>query len=439
MGAMSNSRTLFPTAVCVASVLLLGKAVAAERAPDSVALACKVQLVNSHASEGQQEAVRVKVAGREVALDHTEWPADRLRVYAKDAASVLVAIAYVEGSQHEPRGSGALWRVPCAPDGAPQKVVTIDGADFGHSALARGGRTLFFTGEEGVFALDLRTWKSRRLTRATNPFCAENSVPTRDVVGELSANGALLFDRGCGLGFGWHAQAMRLRNPESARPEAEAAPRPPLAAVAVDASGGIWLSDGWCEDPSTFQRLLHSSDRGQHWQSVPVKRDPKIPAQEQPIRQVIVDGRDAKALLVFTRSCVESGQHTEPAWIYVTEDGGATFRAAGVPPGIPGAAGKWPAAEADPFYAISAQQGSLSDLVLFGQSTEVMGKAIARWESHDRGRTWKSIAAQKMPFEELPVPPSFATFADWKVTIENDGLHLSGPGMTGRPRIYPRR
>jgi hypothetical protein len=408
---------------------------------DGSGLACSVDLIEPHQEgeeEKSEELVRVRVRGRKIVLEHAAAPVESLRVYPADATSVLVAAAYTESATHEPRGSSFLWRVPCDSATPPVKVAHIEHADFGHSALAADGRMLFYTGVDGVFSLDLHSWKSRRVTRPTFPYCTESSVDARDVVIERTADGSLLLDRGCSYEWEWHSQSVLLRRPESAKPVIAPAPRPRLASVAIDAGGGIWLSDGQCDDRRTYNSVLHSTDHGEHWGRVPVKRDAKIPFVDQPVRQVIADNKNPKLLLVFTLSCDHGGQHTEPAWIYVTEDGGTTFRPVGVPPGIPNAANSQPGFESDPFYAVSAPQGSLSDLILFGQTTdETTGAGIGRWESHDRGRTWKPMASVRTRFEDLPKSALSATHADWKVTIEQDGLHLFQQGK--HKRIHPPR
>jgi hypothetical protein len=401
-------------------------------------LACKVDLLAPPAEATVDAPVRIKVNGHELSLGRTPMNAESLRVYPADAASVLVAIVYVGSSEGDPNGGNSLWRVPCAAGGQPSKVAQSEGADFGHSALAADGRQLFYTGADGIFALNLRTWKSRRLTTAAFAYCKENEMTARDVVGELTPGGDLLFDRGCHYAWQWHGKGMRLRRPDSRKPVAQAAPRPPLPAVAVDAAGGIWLSDGWCEDRSTWQRLLHSSNRGQHWSVVGVKPDPKLPVGQGIIRQIIADTKNPKALLVFVQSCESSDQHTAADWIYVTEDGGAAFRAVAIPPGLADVQGQGPLYEANPLFAVSAEEGSLSTLTLYGDSADRLAGAIGRWSSRDLGRTWKPSRPIKMRIESLPTSPARASFHDWQVTIEPDGLRLSQPGKAAS-LIYRRR
>jgi hypothetical protein len=382
----------------------------------------------------QTTPVKVKVGGRVFVLEKENGErAESLSIYPADATSVLVAIIYRDNAE-QPCGSETLWRVPCDSAKALEKFADVEGADFGHSALARSGRTLFFTGADGVLALDLVTGKSRRVTHPTFPYCTETVLRAIDVVLEVDTDGTLFVDRGCSYEWHWHSQGMKVRNPESAKPVTVRITQLALTTVAVDAGGGIWLSDGDCHDSRTDNLLRYSPDRGQHWRKVLVKGAPGIPWVDQPVWTILTDNKNPKALLVFQMSCISNGQHTEAAWSYVTEDGGATFRPIGLPPGItPDDEGKGPEAETDPLFGIAALRGSLSDLILFSS-----GSLTGPWKSRDLGRTWKQVPLRAIPFKDPPDPQRSATFANWKVTIERESLFLSVEGEPGRTRIYPR-
>jgi hypothetical protein len=222
---------------------------------------------------------------------------------------------------------------------------------------------------------------------------------------------------------------MLLRRPATARAAVELAPRPPFASIAVDASGGLWLADGLCDDRTTFGRVLFSSDHGDHWRKVPVKT-----REEQPIREVIADRKNPGSLLVFSYACGSSA-HTDPGWIYVTADGGKTFRPINVPSGIRKDDEGGPASEQDPLQAIMAPEGDIGHLILYGASEAVAGDAIARWESNDAGRSWKTVA----PVKAVPGPASKkAVLGEWTLTIQKDGLYRSRGGNAAVP-VYPRR
>jgi hypothetical protein len=407
--------------------------------------ACAIRLAPEGGAGGRAGGVRAVVGEgkgeREITLDGGGGRAEALRLYPGDARAVLVAVVYAGGDRSEPAGSDTLWRVPCgAGAGGPAPVKRMAGADFGHSALSPDGRTLWFTGPDGVYALDLRTRKARRLTRAASPDCARQGVRARDVVRGAGDRDALLFERGCGYEWKWHAAEMVLRGPGAARMTVEPVPRTRVAAVAVDAAGAIWLSDGVCRDRSTWNRVLRSTDRGASWTSVPVKQDPALPFVDQPVRQIIADRARPGALLAFTESCDDGGQHTEPAWIYVRDGDGQAFRAIAPPPGLPGADTGRPGREADPLYAVAAPTGSLAELIVYGQSNDLLGDAIARWQSRDAGRSWLRLAPVSMAAAGLPAPLPSATFGAWKVAIAEDrqALVLTEPP---RPpvRIYPPR
>jgi hypothetical protein len=405
-------------------VLLLacGAAGLGLRGPADPTPACKVELAPASAAFH----LRVRVGERELDLGPVDWEPKELRVYPDGTGAVLVAYRGSDGET--PQGGSTLWRIPCA-EGPADRFAEMEGADFGHAALAPDARTLFFTGPDGVFALDLATRATRRITRASSPYCEKNDVDTRDVV-EGWEEGALHVERGCGYEHGWHAQSMRIEEPGAARATVLPAPRAPLAAVAVDAGGGLWLSDGSCEDPSTFGRVLFSPDRGAHWRNIPVARAARFPVQ--PIRQVIADRTAPGAVLFFTMSC-GSAAHVDPAWVFVTEDGGRTSRPIAVPPGVPTGEERGPASEQDPIQAVEAPDGSLSYLVLYGQSEQVTGDRVARWESRDGGRSWTSLA----PVRAAPEPtPQAAAAGGLSFAIRRDGLYRSGGGEPPL-RVYP--
>jgi hypothetical protein len=348
-----------------------------------------------------------------------------LRVYPSGPEAILVV--HVERDPTGPQGSSTLWRVPCA-GGPAEPFVHIDHADFGHSALAADGRTLFFTGESGIFSLDLKKRTSRRLTRSTFPDCSRNEVPSHDVVVGFTDPRTLAFERGCGYMWTWYGQDMLLRDPGTSRMTALPATALPTS-VAVDHDGGLWLADGTCRDNSTFGRLLFSPDRGETWRKVPLRE-----IGEHPVREVITDRTKAGAWLVFTLSC-GNGQHLEPGWVFVTEDGGKTMRPVEAPPGIPAREDGYPQDEQDPLQAVVAPDGTLGHLLLYGESNKATGDMLARWESRDGGRTWKSLAPVAKPPE---AHPSAITLGDAQFAIRKDGLYRAEKGQAA-VRVYPRK
>lgn len=388
--------------------------------------ACKVELV---ATDPSLWEVRIRVGTSELSLGTSNTLAQELVVYPAGPDAVLVA--YASSNEHGPSGGPKLWRVTCTSPRA-EVFACMQDADFGHSALSPDKRTLLFTGLDGIFSLDLQTRTTRRLTQAPPlAHCDLNDQPfAQDVVGRFIDRHTLTFQRGgpCGYEAEWEADEMLLRNPGTARAVVEPAPRPPFPSVAIDASGGFWLADGLCKDRETYGRILFSADHGDHWRKIPVKT-----REEQPMRQVIADRQQPGSILVFSYAC-DSGAHMDPGWIYVTHDGGKAFYPIAVPAGIREREGDGPASEQDPLQAITAPDGRIAHLILFGYRGGLPDDTLDRWESTDAGRTWKSVAAVKAA---PPPPPPTATFGEWTLTIRKDGLYRArggGPAV----RIYPK-
>lgn len=357
------------------------------------------------------DVVRVSVGSREATLDHAVPYPDELRVYPAGASAVLVA--YAARTEHGPTGSATLWRVACKA-GAPEPIAHVEGADFGHSTLSPDGRTLLFTGPDGVFALDLTTRKTRRLTQAALDYCQRNQIGTRDVVGGFVAPETLSFERGCGYEHEWHATAMLMRDPLSRR--ASIAPAPiPFQSIATDAGGGLWLADGVCGDASTYGRVLVSRDQGDHWQRVPIKM-----FADAPVREILTDATKPNSILVFSFGCA-SDAHQDPGWVYASDDAKA-FRPIKVPPGI-NASDDAPASEQDPVLGVIAPDRDLRHLLLYGGNGDVAGVsggAVAVWESRDGGQHWKRLDNVKsVPTQGAQT----ATIGDARFTIRADGLY----------------
>lgn len=380
---------------------------------------CQVDRLTS----GEGLRVSISTDGRVLSLAPLDEPPQDLRVYPAGPDAVLVA--YAGAGEHGPYGSSTLWRIPCAAGGA-EAVAHIGGADFGHAALSRDRRTLFFTGEDGIFALDLTTFQARRLTQAKRDTCVRNHVAARDVVGGFADARSLSYETGCAFEHEWNAVPMLLHNPGTARMTSQAVPRPPPSSFALGPDGQIWLADGSCAEPATYGRVVVSSDHGDRWRRVAVKT-----LAAQPVRQVILDRSHAGTALIFTASC-GSAAHTEPGWIYLTDNGGKTFRPIAVPPGIPDENGR-PAGEQDPIQAVAAPDGMLNHLVLYGRSSEVLANQTARWESRDGGRTWQPLA----PVASAPRPTvPMATIGGAELAIRKDGLYRTRRGEAP-VRVYP--
>lgn len=405
----------FPRGGVVAvAFVLVALAAPARGAPKP---ACAVVL-----SPAVPNEVHVNVAGRDVLLERTESAAVEARMFPAGAGAVLVS--WAGRDEHGPLGSSSLWKVACKAGGA-EVVAHHEGADFGHAALSPDAKSLFFSGPDGIYALDLARKTERRLTQASSGYCAENHVEARDVVGRFVDRRSLSFERGCGYEHAWNADRMVLRDPGTPRMTVGRAPRPPFGGIAADAGGGLWLVDGLCDDASTFSRVLFSADRGDHWQKIPVKM-----LFDQPVRQVIADREKPGAVLVWSWGCT-SDAHQDTGWVYVTTDGGKSFRRVTVPPGIPSSGGE-PAAEQDPIAAVEAIEGSIAHLVLYGRRAP--GGPMLRWESIDAGKTWSApVVAGSVPQVRMTI----ATVGETKFEIRADGLYRMTSGKPAS-RVYPR-
>src|SRR4029077_19656033 len=121
--------------------------------------ACTVQLEPPDPRTRPAQEVRVRVRGHEVSLGKPDsFPAE-LAVHPAGPQGVFVAYAGTNG--HGPSGSSTLWQISCV-DGRAEVVARVPNADFGHSALSPDGRSLLYTGPDGIFALDLKTRQTRR-------------------------------------------------------------------------------------------------------------------------------------------------------------------------------------------------------------------------------------------------------------------------------------
>jgi hypothetical protein len=135
-----------------------------------------------------------------------------------------------------------------------------------------------------------------------------------------------------------------------------------------------------------------STNDGRNWHTVHIGM-----STPQPVRHILADQFHPGAALILTWAC-GSESHVDPAWIYLTEDGGNSFRAIAVPPGIPAGSKGGPASEQDPLRAVFAPDGTLSRLILYGESDQVMANRVGRWESRDGGRSWAVLP----PVDRVP-------------------------------------
>ena len=321
--------------------------------------ACKATI-----DDRSQELYRLIVNGVDIdetlAREPGPWPGLGTVVYPRSATSVLVSWT-IPGHYGAPAGSERLLEVDCANPKAKRVVFTLAGADLGHSALTADGKTLYFSGPDGIAALDLPSMKVRAVTTPpTLPQCRDDlpdeythPYRQRDAVISLDEQeDALLFQRGgnCGSEGDWEAATLFLDHP--AHPtSAPRAPRP-AAAVAVDAKGVLWASDGSCSEA----RLWHSADRGTTWSAVKIAEHDSAPGT------ILPDARRADHLAVLTGACDIRGP-TFGERIYVTADGGATWTDLPYPSEL----GEVPPGHAPLGLVLGLKAGSTDHLVLWGK------------------------------------------------------------------------
>ena len=239
-----------------------------------------------------------------------------------------------------PELDGRLWEITCG--GSPKAAVFFEeeGADLGHAALSPNGKTLYYSGVNGVMALDLAERKARRLTR-TPPVDArtcgdavEPGATMRDVVQGLSKDGrALRFERGapCGYGGGWSARPWILARPDEPGLARVRAPRP-VASVAADAkSEALWLADGGrCDEPGAYDHqtigaVWRSLDAGVTWSQVAV--DVGYGADEMvTAARVVLSSPRPGHVAVLSQLCTTSAATTGGS-VFFTRDHGDTWEA----------------------------------------------------------------------------------------------------------------
>jgi hypothetical protein len=211
-----------------------------------------------------------------------------------------------------PGGSPSLWRARCG-GATVTEVARVAGADFGHAALARDGRTLLFTGADGAAALDLDGGTVHAITHAVAPAgCPRATEPPRDLVRALRrGDGELLLARGAACGdSGYLAETVHVADPLGPRPT-EHAPHP-IVALANDGAGTLYLAD---ETPGVLWR---SSDAGATWN--------RLSAGDAAIAEVLVDVHRPSHLAVRTRP-----QGALGGWLLLSEDGGQSWRSIAQP------------------------------------------------------------------------------------------------------------
>jgi hypothetical protein len=278
---------------------------------------------------------RVLVDGKPTGLRGPVEPPMRVRSFAWDEASILLAV----GSSHPwwPRGGydeevrgDILWRVPCARPEDRSVELQIEGAEFGWAALAPDGLALAFT---------LRGSAAQRFDFAADDFgplgtapniercwMAEGPVATEEFVVDWVGEDALLVYNGGPCGFEAEFEGRGLVIEDSAgavtrRPSGYVGP------VVADSEGRLWLGNGGlCAEQQTVRDrgapgLWRSEDRGESWSYLP------IAGIDNGVAAIWTAAEDPDRLLVQAACCYRSAADTcGGGELMRSEDGGASWK-----------------------------------------------------------------------------------------------------------------
>ena len=158
--------------------------------------------------------------GLDASPDYQHWKDAHAEVWARDAKTILLAWG-MPGHRGAPDGSDALYEIDCAAPAKPRVFARFDGANFGATALASDGRTLYVSGFGGVHALDLVTKQLRVVTEAPKATKCEDRVERlTDTVKKLDERADVLeIERGgpCGFEGDWTAKTYYVDHPAKPR------------------------------------------------------------------------------------------------------------------------------------------------------------------------------------------------------------------------------
>ncbi len=241
--------------------------------------------------------------------------------------------------------SATLYTVGCEAPFEKQTLLTLEGADFGSSVLAPGGEALYFSGATAQ-RLDIATLTTQSVADATpwpqNPDCHGYESSARDVVsGWQDDTGSLVVHRyhPCGLDGYWQGDELVISQGAEGRVAKRTSP---VATVATDQDGRIWLGDGGrCEapglqDPQTRGAVWRSDDAGASWTAVPFAPEAREPGEYTTATAAtqISIGAESGQVLVVTAVCETNGVGAYGGLLYRTADGGESWTRIPVPEGF---------------------------------------------------------------------------------------------------------
>ncbi len=319
-----------------------------------------------------------------------------------------------------------LWKVACA-NGHPTQFLHEEWADFGNAAVTPDGRYLYYTARTGVARLDLTTTESVPITVApdnTGLDCWVEEVPTRDVVDRWDGD-QLVIRRGgpCGFEADWEAWELRV----DVHPDDEPSVRRsyPVASVAVDMEGQIWLGNGGrCDSPGVRDlasdgAVLRSRDRGASWEEVALLDGSGYEVIEG-VQTVVADSSRSGHLVVLTSPCIGSAA-VYGGSVLTTRDGGVSWTTLPLPESS--------TLEIDMgqgIGAIEVLEENIDHLRIW-LPTEYPLEHHEVWETEDSGESWRQVEWVKLP-----------TLAEVEMTIGGDRLSTDAFGLV-RTRDGQRR
>ena len=336
----------------------------------------------------------VTINGRDTGLvfDY-DYMGSRVRTWPFVGGSVLVANWPYWEVQGGAWTDGVLYKVVCA-TATPHELVSLPDADFGSASLDAGNVTLYFTGPTGVAALDLETLEIEELTTA--PSFVEVDCWTeqgeRDVVAGLDGH-ELIIHRGAGCGYegDWVARELRL-DLDKLRSGGDATPYSsyPVATVAVDADGTLWLGNGTrCDepgvrDPQTTGAVLRSTDEGDTWDVIRAVDADREETMHSAASQILAD-RDRPGHLLVRSTICSSGAAVIGGSAYLTRDGGSSWQRLSLPE--------------DQSDIFDLGQGVLWVELIDGKLEQIRvvvtenyeGTSGSAWETYDGGETWLEL------------------------------------------------
>lgn len=366
---------------------------------------------------------------------------DAVRFWGVEPQKIMVTYRSNWVQQGGARPDGRLWTFRCDDPSQHTLFAREEGADFGSSVASPDGRHLFYTGADGVREIDLRTARTRQITAPppVDEACwtaagAEDRPQQRDVVMGLTETPPpgepqrLIIHRGapCGFEGDWVAHELHV-DPSTDATDLVPPHRPhPVAALARDALGRLWLGDaGRCEepgvrDPGTHGAVWVSKDEGTTWKRIDVVAG-KV-RMHTPAETILTDAKRAGHIVVRSKKC-KSTAATFGGRVFITRDGGRRWHVASL-------------TEDDALFKIGTPVDAVA-MVKDSTDSLLVWAPSGVWRSRDGGDKWSVDSERPLP---TPAPPQVTT-DQWQFTGGPDGLWREAAGQLagkGTPkRVFP--